>query len=166
MEFETDLKRAFRTTVIVNGTLVASLFIYALMVELIRSQLRPFSGFLVSGISLQTLRYLAFGAAVGAVLLVRLGGRTLLKTRPGEDPHQLIFRLSRAAVITSAMGELPAILGFVLFLLTGLSRDFYALLFVSLFLEFMYFPRLTVWRDIARERLFHKNIGKSFHQKD
>src|SRR4030043_1950925 len=149
MEFKSDLKRAFRTTAIVNGALVASLFIYALMVELIKSQLRPFSGFLVSGISLQTLRYLAFGAAVGAVVLVRLGGRTLLKTRPGEDPHQLIFRLSRAAVITSAMGELPAILGFVLFLLTGLSRDFYALLFVSPFFEFCFSPRFGAWRTSA-----------------
>jgi len=152
MEFNSDLKRVFRTTVIVNGALVASLIIYALMVELIRFQLKPFIGMLVSGPSHQTLRYLVFGAAVGMVVLVRLTGRTLLKVRPGEDLHHLISRLSRAAVFTSSLGELPAILGFVLFLLTGFFRDFYALLFVSLVLEFMYFPRLKVWQDLARER--------------
>jgi hypothetical protein len=47
-----------------------------------------------------------------------------------------------------ALAEI-AVLGFVLFLLTGLSRDFYPLLFVSLFLAFMYFPRLRVWQDLA-----------------
>jgi hypothetical protein len=158
MEPTSDLKRVFRTTIITNGALVASLFLYAFMVELIRSQLRPFPGLLVSGLRNQTLRYLFFGAAIGAVVLVRLAGRTLPKVTPGEDLHLLILRLSRTAVITSALGELPALLGFVLFLLTGFTRDFYILLFVSLFLEFMYFPRLSVWQDLARERFPQQGI--------
>jgi len=154
---DSDLKRVFRTTVIINAALVASLFLYALMAELVKSQLKPFPG-LVSGLRLQILRYLFFGAAVGAVVLVRLAGRTLHKVTPGEDLHLLIPRLSRTTVITSALGELPAVLGFVLFLLTGFSRDFYVLLFVSLFLEFMYFPRLSVWQDLARERFPQQGI--------
>jgi F0F1-type ATP synthase membrane subunit c/vacuolar-type H+-ATPase subunit K len=154
---DSDLKRVFRTTVIINAALVASLFLYALMAELVKSQLKPFAG-LVSGLRLQTLRYLFFGAAVGAVVLVRLAGRTLHKVTPGEDLHLLIPRLSRTTVITSALGELPALLGFVLFLLTGFTRDFYVLLFVSLFLEFMYFPRLSVWQDLARERFPQQGI--------
>ena len=154
---DSDLKKVFRTTVIINAALVASLFLYALLAELVKSQLKPFRGF-SSGLPLQTLRYLFFGAAVGAVGLVRLAGRTLHKVMPGEDLHVLIPRLSRTTVITSALGELPAVLGFVLFLLTGLSRDFYILLFVSLFLEFMYFPRLSVWQDLARERFPQRGI--------
>ena len=152
MESDSDLKRVFRTTIITNGALVASLFLYAIMVEVIKSRLKPFPGLFVSGLRHQTLRYLFFSAAVGAVVLVRLAGRAMLKVMPGEDYHGLIMRLSRTAVITSALGELPAVLGFILFLLTGFSRDFYLLLFASLFLEFMYFPRLSVWRDLARER--------------
>jgi hypothetical protein len=157
MEPTSDLKRVFRTTVIINGALVACLFLYALLVELVRSQLRPFTG-LGSGLHFQTLRYLFFGAAVGAVVFVRLASRTLLKVTPGEDIHHMIPRLSRTAVITSALGELPAVLGFILFLLTGFSRDFYFLLFVSLFLEFMYFPRLQVWQELARERFPQQGI--------
>lgn len=166
MDFDSDLKRVFRTTVTVNGALVASLIIYALMVELIRFQLKPFLGLLVSGPSHQTLRYLVFGAAVGAVILVRLAGRTLLKVKPGEDLQHLISRLSRTAVITSSLGELPAVLGFVLFLLTGFFRDFYALLFVSLFLEFMYFPRLKAWQDFARGSFPHQYTESSPHKRD
>jgi hypothetical protein len=151
MDPDAELKRGFRTAIVVAGALAASLFLYALMVELIKSQLRPFSGFLVSGLHRQTLRYLFFGAAAGAVVLIRFAGKALLKKRSGEDLPQLISRLDRTAVITSALGELPAVLGFILFLLTGYSRDFYPLLFVSLFLEFMYFPRFSVWQDAARE---------------
>ena len=158
MESNSDLKRVFRTTIIVNGALLASLFLYALIVELIRSQLKPFPGFFVSGLRSQTLRYFFFGAAIGAVVLVRLAGRTQLKVTPGEDYPHMISRLSRTAIITSALGELPAVFGFVLFLLTGFSRDFYLLLFVSLFLEFMYFPRLKFWQDLARERFPQKGI--------
>lgn len=157
MDPDAELKRGFRTTIIVSEALVASLFLYALMVELIKSQLRPFSGFLVSRLHHQTLRYFFFGAAAGAVVLIRFAGRSLLKTRPGEDLRELISRLGRTAVITSALGELPAIIGFILFLLTGYSRDFYILLFVSLFLEFMYFPRLKVWQEVAGERPPHKS---------
>jgi hypothetical protein len=157
MEPTSDLKRVFRTTVIINGALVACLFLYVLMVELVKSQLRPFTG-LDSGLRFQTLRFLFFGAAVGAVVFVRLAGRTVPKMMPGENLHQMISRLSRTAVITSALGELPAMLGFVQFLLTGFSRDFYILLFVSLFLEFMYFPRLQVWQDLARKRFPQQGI--------
>jgi len=158
MEPDPDLKRVFRTTIIINGALVASLFLDAFIVELIKFQLKPFPGLLVSGLRHQTLRYLFFGAAVGAVVLVRLAGRALPKMTPGEGLHHIIPRLSRTAVITSALGELPALLGFVLFLLTGFSRDFYVLLFVSLFLEFMYFPRLRAWQDLIRERFPQKGI--------
>jgi hypothetical protein len=161
MDYDSDLKRVFRTTVIISWALVASLLIYALMVELIRLELKPFPGLVVSGISRQTLRYLGFGAAVGAVILVRLARHALLKVKPGEDLRFITSRLSRAAVITSSLGELPAIFGFVLFLLTGLSRDFYALLFVSLFLEFMYFPRLTAWQDLARQSFPYQSIKEN-----
>jgi len=151
MHPDPNLKKVFRTTVFVSGAMLASLFLYALMVELVRSQLKPFPGLLVSGVRHQTLRYLFFAAAVGAVVLVRFAGRARFKKTPGEDLTRLIFRLSRTAVITSALAELPAVLGFVLFLLTGFSRDFYVLLFSSLVLEFIYFPRQRDWQDLVRE---------------
>lgn len=164
MEPDFELKRIYRTTVVVNAALLASLLVYALMVELIKSQFRPFPGLFISGPSIRTLRYVVFGAAIGAVLLTRLGWRALLKVKPGEEFRQLISRLSRTAVITATLGELPALFGFVLFLLTGFSRDFYILLFVSLFLEFMYFPRLNVWQELARERFPYRKVeGSSDH---
>jgi len=157
MDRESDLKRVFRTTLIINGALVASLFLYALMVGLIQAQLRPFPGF-ASGSKPENWRYLFYGAGVGAVVLVRFIGRAMFKASPEENVPHLIARLGRATVMTAALGELPAVLGFALFLLTGFSRDFYILMFVSLFLEFMYFPRLKVWQDTVRERFPQQGI--------
>jgi len=157
MDKESDLKSVFRTTLIINVAMVASLFLYALMVELIKAQLRPFPGF-ASGARPEIWRYVFYAAAVGAVVLVRFVGRAMLKTFPEESAHQLIARLGRATVMTAALGELPALFGFFLFFLTGFSRDFFILMFVSLFLEFMYFPRLKVWQDAVRERFPQQGI--------
>ena len=54
MEPDPDLKRVFRTTIIINGALVASLFLDAFIVELIKFQLKPFPGLLVSGLRHQS----------------------------------------------------------------------------------------------------------------
>lgn len=153
-----DLKKSFRTTVIASGAMLASLLFYALMVELARSQLRPFRGILPPGVRPQTLRYVFFGAAALTVVLVRIAGRARFKRIPGESFAQLVSRLSRTVVTTAALAELPAVLGFVLFLLTGFSRDFYVLLFCSFVLEFIYFPRLRDWQDTVRESFPQKSV--------
>jgi hypothetical protein len=146
-----DLKKIFLTTAIASGAMLASLCVYVLTVEIAKSQLRPFRGLFVSGVRPQTLRYLFFGAAILAVVLVRIAGRARFKHIPGESFAHLTSRLSRTTVTAAALAELPAVLGFVLFLLTGLSRDFYFLLFCSLVLEFMYFPRFRDWQEVVRE---------------
>jgi hypothetical protein len=152
MESSLSLKRVFRTAFIIYGALVAGLFLYALIVELIKSQFKPFSGFSPAS-RIQVVRYVFYGAAVLAVGLLRTAAIRLIRAAPGGDcQHFFIQRLSRAAIVTAILAELPAVFGFVLFLWNGSSRDFYSLLFVSLFLEFMYFPRLRVWQDLVRER--------------
>lgn len=151
------LRRIFRTTSIVNGALVAGLFLDALIVELIRSQFKPFGGFL-PGLNLPFLRYVFYGAAVGAVVLTRITAKALTRTDPREDVQHFGHRLSRASIATATVAELPALLGFVLFLMAGSLRDFYYLLFVSLFLEFMYFPRFKAWQDLIREKFPKEGI--------
>ncbi len=144
-----DLKKSFRMTVFVSGAIIATLFIYAVIVEIIKSELKPFKGLILTS-DIHILRYLFYGLAVLVVVLIRILGRTLLKGNRGDVPQIFIQKLSRAAIIISVLAEIPALLGFVLFLLTGASRDFYYLLFVSLFLEFMYFPRIKTWEEMIK----------------
>lgn len=143
------LRRVFRTALLINISLIAGLFLYALFVELIKSRLSPFAGFL-PGPHLQALRYVFYGTAVGAVVLLRIISKAITRPSPEDNVLEYGQRLSRASVVTAALAELPALLGFIFFLLSGSSRDFYPLLLVSLFLEFMYFPRFSVWLDLVK----------------
>jgi len=53
--------------------------------------------------------------------------------------------------VTMILGEIPGILGLGLFLLSGYNIDFYVLVFASLLLVFMYFPRRTAWDEWLRD---------------
>ncbi len=151
METGPDWKRLFRTAVFVHVAVVAVVFLYAVMLEVLKARLRPMPR-LAAGLDVQLLRYIFYGLAIGAVIVVRLANRGLLRDRPGEPYPELLHRLSRAGILSSILCEAPAMLGLVLVLLTGATRDFYYLLFVSLVLAFMYFPRRRTWTEILRER--------------
>jgi len=151
MDISLELRKSFRQAAIIAGALTASLLVYLGIFEVLKSTFKPFRGFIRSSDS-QTLRYIIYGSAVVIIILIRLLSRTLLKGPPGETSSMFVQRLVRTSIVVSSLGEIPAILGFVFFLLTGSSRDFYFLLVVSLFLEFMYFPRYRVWEDTVRER--------------
>lgn len=140
------LARPFRTAMIIAAAVLASLLIYVLAAELfLRGKVAPF-------LSLQpeqfpALRIALYGAAVAAVVALRLARGLVLRKKPGEEPSALGRKLLLASVLTSALAEVPALLGLVLFLAAGLNRDLYILTAVSVVLMFMYFPRLGQWRE-------------------
>ena len=151
MDLSDELRKTFRQTVIICGAMAASLLVYAVVLEVIRATLKPFQGFLPISNS-QAIRYLFYGAAVAVIILTRLLSRVLLRSGPQEGPSAFANKLARATILTAALSEIPVVLGFVFFILTGSSRDFYYLFFISLILEFMYFPRLKVWEDLVANR--------------
>jgi len=150
MESLTDLKKSFQTTVLVCGAVFISLFIYAAIVEILKSQFGFFAG-LVRASETRALFFMFYGLAITAVILIRFLNRSLTKKKAADTPQMTIQRLSRAAVITAVVAEIPALLGFVLSHLTGSRQNFYYLLFVSLILEFIFFPRLKTWKDVLGE---------------
>ena len=139
-----DLKIAYRFSVIIGGAIIASLFIYVVVIEFIKSQFRPFSGF-AHLYNVGTIRYIFYGLAIVQVIVIRLLRGFLLRKTPEDDLKTLIGKLQKTSLLTSALCEGPAIYGLVLFLLSGYSMDFYVLLFVSLVLMFMYFPKYHQW---------------------
>ncbi len=141
-----EIRRAHRPAVVVGIAILASLFVYLVIVEVLRATMGPFRGF-VALPGLRTLRYAFYGLAVLEVLATRFFQGLLLRRAPGDDVRATVLKLARAAVVTLSLSQVPALLGLVLFLLGGLNRDFYALLAVSVALAFMYFPRLRSWED-------------------
>jgi hypothetical protein len=141
-----ELKTPHRTVSVIGIAIIASLFIYLVIVEVLRAWMRPFHG-LVQLTGINMLRYVFYGIAVIEVLATRFLQGLLLRRALGDDVKTTGLKLARTAIVTLCLSEIPSLLGLVLFLIGGLNKDFYALLAVSLVLVFMYFPRLGSWED-------------------
>jgi len=151
MEDLTGLRKAHRTSSLIGAAIIASLFLYAVVVEVGRAWLKPFLGFARVENAL-VLRYAFYAAAIVIVISSRVMNSLILRKSRKVEAKAVIRKLSLAAIVSMALGEGPAVMGLALFWLGGFSRDFYMLLVVSLFLEFMYFPRLRSWEDYLKDQ--------------
>lgn len=147
MDVRDELLGHLKVATAIAGSVLASLFIMFAAEEVIRAVFRPFRGFAGAAGGAQGLRYAFFGLAAVTIILVRVLRQVLLAKRPGEDVKSAIHRLQRVSVLTAVLSEVPGIGGLALFLLSGRNIDFYALVFASLVLIFIYFPRLSGWEE-------------------
>jgi len=144
------LETAYRNAAIICGAMAASTVLYALVVAVISAFQAPFWGF-APGAQPSILRSALWTTALVEAGLIGLVRRALLARSRSEGAAAQARRLITTAVVTAALAEVPAILGLVLFMLWGLSGDFYALCALSLALGAIYFPRLDGWRELAAE---------------
>jgi len=141
-----NLKKAHQMALTLNASIIGTLIIYAIVVEIIRKQFAPFTGF--GGLPDKTLiRYLFYGIVVVNIFVIRFLRNTMLRKSSSDDTQSLIRKLFRSAVITAALCEVPALLGLLLFLLAGSIRDFYQLAGLSFILVFLHFPRYGNWEE-------------------
>lgn len=136
MTDESGLEKAYRTARVIHWGYIAALPFYVLVAELkIRSS--QVIGLAPAAV---TLRYVFYAAAVGVILALRQLRGPLGRRIP----------LLPAALISAALGEVPALLGLAYALVTGLRRDFYFLTGLSLILLLLYLPRPEHWADRGR----------------
>jgi hypothetical protein len=150
MDIQDELKVHLKSVTLIATAIVASLVIYLGLVEILRAVYRPFRGFATLA-DIQQLRYAVFGAAAAVIVLIRLLRPRLLRKAHREDAKTALHRLQRAAIVTMVLGEIPGTLGLGLFLLSGYNIDFYVLVFASILLVFMYFPRRSAWEEWLRD---------------
>ncbi len=149
-----DLKKAHQIAFTLNVAIIGTLIVYAIVIEIIRRQLAPFKGFgEISDISV--VRYLFYGIVAVNVFVIRFLRNLILRKSSADDTQSIIQKLFRSAVITAALCEVPALLGFLLFLLAGSIRDFYQLAGLSFILVFLHFPMYGNWEA------WIKNTNKS-----
>ncbi len=149
MDPQEELRSHLRPAAMVGTALIVSLVVYLALVEALRIALKPFRGFAAEA-GTQAFRLALFGAAAAIVLLILVLRHRLFQLDPKDDAPAAFGRLQRATVVVLVLGEVPAVLGLALFLLGGNAVDFYALLFASLVLTFIDFPRRAVWEDLLK----------------
>lgn len=154
-----SLRKAYRMTAFIGLTMIASLIIYAVLVELIKKQNAPFGGFSPMPDVIATLRYALLGVVAVEFFVIRLLNTLMLsgKAPLRSSPATIRFapevqRLVSASVVTYALCESVAIYGLVLFLIQGNSGDFYLFLVLSLFYFSIYFPKYGKWEEWIAEQ--------------
>ena len=125
------VEAAYRNAAIICGAMAASTVLYALVVAVISAFQAPFGGF-DPGAQPSILRSALWTMALVEAGLIGFVRRALLARSRSEGAAAQARRLITTAVVTAALAEVPAILGLVLFMLWGLSGDFYALFALSL----------------------------------
>lgn len=144
MDGHQDVRRIYRETAIVCGAMVASVLIYAVVVEGLRGRLPP--GGAGAGLVPDVLRYALYVLAGVEGLAIPYARRAAEAVVRGH----VLARLRAGALVAASLAEAPAVLGLVLFLLAGRREDFYVLAGWSLLLHVVHFPRVERWEEAAR----------------
>lgn len=159
METE-ELKKGYRITVIIGIAMIASVFVYAVIVELIKSGSIPFKG-VPPFPEFEILRYVFFGIAIFTFFIIRfirgivLSNKDTMPQLAQDQPSSLLVqKLVMASVITCAFCESVAIYGLILFFIAGNSIDFYILMILSLIYFAVYFPRYSQWEEWSKKAAF------------
>jgi F0F1-type ATP synthase membrane subunit c/vacuolar-type H+-ATPase subunit K len=139
----TALKGRYLAVNFIGLAMIAAVFVYAGVVELIKWQMAPFAGFarLDPGTaSLLKYVFLAIAAAQYGVIKV------VQKIVPAKSTASL----PQTAIITFALCESVAVLGLVLFLLNGQPMDFYIFMVISLGFFYLFFPKYEQWEEVVK----------------
>jgi hypothetical protein len=139
----TTLKARYLAVNFIGLAMIAAVFVYAGVVELIKWKLAPFAGF--AKLEPQTAAFLKY--VFLALAAAQFG---VIKAVQKILPARSVDNLSQAAVITFALCEAVAILGLVLFLLAGQGLDFYIFMVISLGFFTLFFPKYDQWEQRLR----------------
>jgi hypothetical protein len=148
MENTTDLQKELRKTVIMAWAMTASILMYAVVVEVIRMQNHPFTGFAPGAAPPKDA---LFVGALLAFIGIRLVRNAILKGADASAESRL-NRLRTATIVSLVMTDIPALLGLVSFLLTGNTQEFYVMMALSIAAVALYFPKLNHWEVWLRRR--------------
>ncbi len=147
-----DPREAQRTAAIISAAMIMSVVMYGVLVNLFRvTSADPFEGF-VRPTPVLAVRTALWGAAALALAAIPFVRRALLARRANEDEGRVVARLGVCSIVTNALAEVPALLGFVLVALSGLYVDFYVLAAISILQMLRYFPRPGAWQEWLKQR--------------
>ncbi len=158
----TDLIVVYSIISFIGASLICSVLVYSIVVELIKKQFAPFSGYAPIPDVIDILRYAMLGIAAAQFLLIRyINNKVFLSQKPTGFVNQTrsvvkkimtYSRLIVGAIVVYALCESVAIYGLILFLIQGKSFDFYLFMVISLSYFAIFFPRYNRWESWIKAR--------------
>jgi F0F1-type ATP synthase membrane subunit c/vacuolar-type H+-ATPase subunit K len=153
-----DLQKAYKVTVVIGVVMIGTLFIYAGIVEFLKTQSSTFKEFGTAPDVVALLRYVLLGVAIVEFFAILYMKKAMLSAEAGVQQTSVVGpfgsegQLVTAAIVTFALCESVAIYGLVLFLLGRSTTDFYLFLLISLFYFGIFFPRYGSWEEWMQGR--------------
>lgn len=139
------VKSVQRTSLSLHLAVMASLLLYIAVVEFLGTRIRPDAG---PSSSLSSLRYIFYGITIALIFFIRRMNSLFKFGAKTEKREKNLQRLLKLSLVTSLLCEIPALLGFIYFLLKGFKRDFYYLIILSAALLLLNFPRYSKWKPL------------------
>lgn len=136
------LKSRYLAVNFIGLAMIAAVFAYAGVVEVIKWQWSPFTGFAkLPPQYAMMLKYIFLVLAAAQYIVIKVLQKIILA--------QSVDNLPQAAIVTFALCEIVAIFGLVLFLLTGNALDFYVFMVISLGFFYLFFPKYEQWEQMV-----------------
>ena len=137
------LQQQFKTTNYVGLAMMASVFLYAVIVIGIDGGYIPYKVSHIIDISiLSKVKYILLAISIVHYFIIRFFQKFSLKSAA---------YLPAASVLTFALCEIVSIYGLVLFLLTGNSIDFYIFMLISLLFFYIFYPKYADWEKLLAQ---------------
>ena len=133
---------AYRQTAITAAAIVASLAMYAVVVEVLMRSGAAAAPPAFFG-PLRIALFVVSGIAIFTSTIVK---GFMLRNAP-TDTAGRVARLRTASLVSIAFAEVPAVSGLVLVLFGRVRADFYMLLVISLYMMVRHFPRRGGWEE-------------------
>ena len=140
-----DARQPRRTALIIWSCLVASVGVYAVVIETIRRQHEPFSGFSPT-VSIDTLRPVVAVVWIVSIVSLRFVVPAVLRGARGPAAGQRVS----AMIVRAAIYETAVMYGVILFLCAGRRADFYVFAAAGLVGLLTLFPRAEGWTEATR----------------
>lgn len=136
--------RAYKSTVKISLAYIADVLIFIVLVEAIRILAAPFNGWWHPSFT-GGIRIAVYGWSLAQMFVIRIIANLPLRLYGPTEEAEKFSRLRLSTLIAFALCELIVLLGFFLFLIEGLRKDFYVLTLLSIFYFIVYFPKKKEW---------------------
>ncbi|MDA8100761.1 MAG: hypothetical protein M0042_14185 [Nitrospiraceae bacterium] len=151
-----DLKKAYRTVSVIGLAMIASVFVYSIVVSFLEDGRIPAAAPQVDELTANTVKFVLLGIAAVLFFVIRIVNRQILSRSADQSAMSIkqgeqaglspaIQRLVTAAVVSFALCEAPAVFGLVIYILGRNTTDFYLFMLISLFFFSVYFPKYSQW---------------------
>jgi F0F1-type ATP synthase membrane subunit c/vacuolar-type H+-ATPase subunit K len=141
---QATLQQQFKTTNYIGLAMMASVFIYAIIVLAIDKGYIPYKApRLVDSNTITALKYILLAVSLLNYFVIRFFQRFAL-----QAPNYL----PPGAIITFALCEAVAIFGLVVFFLSGNGTDFYLFMVISLLYFYLFYPKYADWEKLWNKK--------------